>query len=210
MTPLLAAFAVALAALGAVSILSGAKALRRARPVGFGLRTLGGLLLLSLGGLTGAIGTGLHGYRALTHEVLAARIDVRPIAEQRFEATVHIPDRPDSTYELVGDQIYIDARILKWKPLVNVLGLHTAYDLDRIAGRYEDVDQELEAERTVYSLTEERWVDLFELRRRFAVLAPVLDAEYGSGTFVSVSRPAQLEVRVSTTGLLVREVGAGR
>jgi len=210
MAPLLAVLVVTLAALGAGSILAGVKALRRARPVGFGLRTLGGLLLFSLGGLVAAIGAGLHGYRALTREVVAARIDVRPIGERRFQATVHIPDRPDATYELVGDQIYVDARILKWKPLVNVLGLHTAYDLDRIAGRYEDIDQELDAGRTVYSLTGERWVDLFDLRRRFAVLSPFLDAEYGSGTFVSVRRPAELEVLVSTSGLLVREVEAGR
>ncbi len=210
MAPLLTVLVVALAALGAGSILAGVKALRRAKPVGFGLRTLGGLLLLSLGGLVATIGAGLHGYRALTREVLAARIDVRPLGEQRFQATVHIPDRPDATYELAGDQIYVDARILKWKPLVNVLGLHTAYDLDRIAGRYGNIDQEIDAERTVYSLTGERWVDLFDLRRRFAALSPFLDAEYGSGTFVSVRQPAQLEVLVSTSGLLVREVEAGR
>ena len=40
------------------------------------------------------------------------------------------------------------------------------------------------------------------------LFAPLVDAEYGSGTFVSVTRPAELEVRVSTTGLLMREVAA--
>ena len=48
-------------------------------------------------------------------------------------------------------------------------------------------------------------MDLFGLRRRYAFLAPLLDAEYGSGTFVPVTRPAAFEVRVSTTGLLIRE-----
>jgi len=36
------------------------------------------------------------------------------------------------------------------------------------------------------------------------VLAPLVDAEYGSATFVAAGRPAQFEVRVSTTGLLIR------
>jgi len=36
------------------------------------------------------------------------------------------------------------------------------------------------------------------------VLAPLVDATYGSGTFISVARPAQYEVRVSTSGLLIR------
>ena len=34
--------------------------------------------------------------------------------------------------------------------------------------------------------------------------APLLDAEYGSGTFQSADRPGTFEVRVSTTGLLIR------
>ena len=35
--------------------------------------------------------------------------------------------------------------------------------------------------------------------------APLLDAEYGSASYVAVTRPADLEVRVSTSGLLIRE-----
>jgi hypothetical protein len=53
---------------------------------------------------------------------------------------------------------------------------------------------------------------MFTLRRRWAAFAPLLDTEYGSGTFVTADRPDSLEVLVSTTGLLVRRVGtdAGR
>jgi hypothetical protein len=94
---------------------------------------------------------------------------------------------------------------LKWNPMANVLGLHTAYELDRVAGRYDDMAQERSRNRTVYSLVQDKPVDLFGIRRRYAFLAPLLDAEYGSGTFVPVTRPAEFEVRVSTTGLLIRE-----
>ena len=48
-------------------------------------------------------------------------------------------------------------------------------------------------------------MDLFGLRRRYAFLAPLLDAEYGSATFMPATRPIELELRVSTTGLLMRE-----
>jgi hypothetical protein len=51
-----------------------------------------------------------------------------------------------------------------------------------------------------------RSVDAFALRRRFAWLAALVDAEYGSATFIGAAHPAAYEVRVSTTGLLVREV----
>ena len=194
-----------LGALGGIFILAGLVALRRARPLRFALRTLAGLLLLSLGALAGAIGVGMSGYRALTREEVAARIVVRPAGPQRFAATFIVSDRPEMTYELAGDGIYVDAHILKWKPMANVLGLHTAYELDRVGGRYDDIARERSANRTLYSLVQDRPVDLFGLRRRYGFLAPLLDAEYGSGTFVPVRRRAEFEVRVSTTGLLIRE-----
>ena len=197
--------AVTLGALGAILILAGIVALIRARPLRFALQTLAGLLLLSLGGLAGTIAIGIQGYLALTREDVAARLFVRPQGPQRFAATVRFPDGREATFELAGDEIYVDAHILKWKPLANVLGLHTAYELDRVAGRYHAIEEERSAVRTVYALGQDRPVDLFGLRRRYAFLAPLLDAEYGSATFMPVAQPAELEVRVSTTGLLMRE-----
>ncbi len=192
--------------LGIILLFSGLMALLRLRPLRFAFRTVLGLLLLSLGALAGGIGIGMRGYRALTREDVAARVAVRPIGPQRFEATFHVPDRPEMTFELAGDQIYVDAHILKWTPMANVLGLHTAYELDRVAGRYDDIAQERAAQRTIFPLGEEKAVDLFGLRRRYTALAPLLDAEYGSGTFVPVKRRAAFEIRISTTGLLIREV----
>jgi hypothetical protein len=198
--------AIALGALGAVLVLAGVVALLRARPLRFALRTLAGLVLLALGSLTGAVAIGTQGYRALTREDLAARLSVRPAGPQRFVAFVRLPDGRAATYDVAGDEIYVDAHILKWRPIANLFGLHTAYELDRLAGRYRSLEEERSAERTVYSLGRDRPLDLFALRRRHAFLGALVDAEYGSATFVPVTRPAELEVRVSTTGLLVREV----
>ena len=200
--------AVVLAVPGGLLVLAGLVALRRRRPFRFVVRTLLGLLMLAVGGLLAAIGVGLNGYRALTREEVAARVTVQPLNEpQRFSATFHITGRPEAIhYELAGDALYVDAHVLKWKPAANMIGLHTAYELDRVAGRYDDIERERAAVRTVYSLAPERRIDLFGLRQRFAFLSPLLDAEYGSGTFVSVTEPAELEVRVSTTGLLIRPV----
>lgn len=193
--------------LGGLLVIAGLVALRRGRPFRFVVRTVLGVVLLAMGTLSGAIGIGMQGYRALTREDLAARIVVQPIGPQLFSATVHIPGRAEASYyELAGDAVYVDAHILKWKPMVNVLGLHTAYELDRISGRYDDVERERAARRTVHSLTPDRWVDLFALRTRYAALAPLLDAEYGSGTFARVTAPAEFHVLVSTTGLLIRPV----
>jgi hypothetical protein len=194
----------AFAILGGFSLIFALVALVKRRPWRFMWRTLVGIALVSLGGLLISIGFGLYGYRALTREEVAAHVAVRPIGPQRFEARFVIPDRPEATYEISGDAIYVDAHVLKWTPLANVFGLHTAYELDRVAGRYDDITQEKSAERTVHSLAADKRVDLFNLRRRYAFLAPLVDAEYGSGSFVPVTEPATFEVRVSTTGLLIR------
>lgn len=159
-----------------------------------------------LAGLVGgAVFAGMQGYRALTHEELAGFLYVTPTGPQRFSATLRFPDGKEARYDLAGDEVYVDARIIKWKPMANIVGLHTAYELDRIAGRYRAIDDERSKPRTVHELGRTRPVDLFGLRKRFDFLGEVYDAEYGSGTFVPVSKPAALELRVSTTGLLIRE-----
>lgn len=203
-SPLFIAAAV-LGTVGVVLVVLGIAALLRLRPLRFALRTLLGLLLLALGALSGTIAVGIQGYRALTREDLAARIVVKPAGPQRFTATFRFPDGREATYELAGDEIYVDAHILKWHPYANWAGLHTAYELDRVTGRYHAIGDERAAQRTVHALHRDRPVDLFALRRRYTFLAPLLDAEYGSATFVAVTRPAELELRVSTTGLLMRE-----
>jgi hypothetical protein len=87
-----------------------------------------------------------------------------------------------------------------------VLGYHTQYELDRMAGRYVDIEDERTMSRTVHSLKTDKALDLFDLARRHAWLRFLVDTEYGSATYIEVTRPARFEVRVSTTGLLVREI----
>jgi hypothetical protein len=194
---------------GLIVVLLGFVRLFQRRPFAFVIRLLLGSTLALAGILAGALVLGVHGYHALTQEVVAARITVTPRGEQRFDATVRFAGGGEARYALAGDEIYVDAHILKWTPAGNLLGLHTAYELDRIAGRYREIEQERSALRTVYPLGVERPVDLFDLRRRHAWLAPLFDAEYGSATFVPADHPAELELRVSTSGLLIREIPRG-
>ena len=207
MTPAFLVVAGILAALGALLLVAGVVALIRARFLAFGLRLLLGLVLVFLGATLGALSLGMQGYRALTREQVAARLVVEPRGAQRFAAKVVFPDGREAAFDLAGDEIYVDAHILKWKPLANLLGVHTAYELGRVAGRYRDIAQERSAPRTIYSLGRDREVDLFDLRLRHPFLAPLVDAEYGSASFVPVTQPSELELRVSTTGLLIRPVG---
>lgn len=194
-----------LALLGVFLMLAGIVALLRLRLIGALTKLLAGALLFTVGLLFGTLALGVYGFRALTNEVVAARIEIQPLGSQRFSARFHFADGGTVRYELAGDEIYVDAQILKWTPWANLLGLHTGYSLDRIAGRYRDVAQERSAPRTVFNLAPERAVDLFALRRKFAQLAQLFDAEYGSASFVPADSARTLELRVSTSGLLIRD-----
>lgn len=167
---------------------------------------LAAALFLTLAALCGTISVGIRGYRALTQEVLAATIQTDPLGNRHFRATVTLADGSLHMFELAGDAVYVDAHILKWRPVVTLLGLHTAYELDRIAGRYQALGDEQARERTVYSIARAKPIDMFDLARRYSLLRPLVDAEYGSATFINVTEPATFEVRVSTTGLLVRGI----
>lgn len=182
-------------------------AFRRRRFLGGTAGTLLAFLLLSIAALFLVISIATQGYRALTREVVAATVTVRPVGEQRFEAHFTFPDGRDTTYVLAGDQLYVDAHVLKWTPLANFFGLHTGYELDRVGGRYVELESERFRERTIHSLKPEKPLDMFSLRQRFSFFAPFLDAEYGSGTFVAADTLSRYEIRVSTTGLLVRPAG---
>ena len=186
----------------------GAWAVRAARErhwLGGTIRGLVALLLLALAALAATLTVGLHGYRALSFEEVAATVRTEPVAPQRFRATITLPDHRLAMYELAGDAFYVDAHVLKWHPLASLLGLRTVYELDRVAGRYNDVADERAKPHTAYALARSKPVDLFFIARR-QLLGPLVDAGYGSATFVAATRPATFEVRVSTTGLLARRV----
>lgn len=195
------------AVIGVILLAAAIAALRRRRPVRLSARLLLALMCFAAGAACGAIALGVKGYRALTHEEIAAVVRIEPLGSQRFLAQFRFPDGSEATYTLAGDELYVDAHILKWQPWANVLGLDTAYELDRVTGRYHDLVQEQQQPRTVFSLAPERRVNLFSLRQRYALLSPLLDAEYGSATFAAADGPAQYEVRVSTSGLLIRKLG---
>lgn len=190
--------------LGGLFIFTGVASVRRRKFVRFSLHSVLALVCLLSGGPFLTLHLSLQGYRALTREDLAATIQAEPTGPSKFRVTVHIPGRQPEQFQLAGDEIYIDAHILKWKPWANLFGLHTVYTLDRLAGRYQAIEDERVKPHTVYTLGGTRAVDLFSLRRRFAWLESVMDAEYGSAAFFPTRDPVSLELRVSTTGLLLR------
>ncbi|HEY6091005.1 MAG TPA: hypothetical protein VIV83_03365 [Gemmatimonadales bacterium] len=192
----------------ALAAFYGAGSARRKRHhLSFAFALLVGLLLLSLTTLFATITVGISGYRAFTAEQVAATIKTEPIGPHHFRATVILADSSLHMFDLAGDAVYVDAHVLKWRPVGTLLGLQTAYELDRIAGRYQELGDEQSQPRTVFSLATKKRFDAFDLATRYWVLRPLVDAQYGSATFFGATPErggGTYEVRVSTSGLLVR------
>lgn len=204
--PILAAVALGFAAASIVLLVLAARTFRARRWVGAAGSTTVGALFASLAALAATLGISTQGYRALTSEEVAMTVTTVPTGPHAFQAYVEFPDGRDTTLAVSGDQVLVDARILKWRYVGNLLGLHTQYELDRLSGRYVDIENERTLARSVHALRPEKPLDLYDLVQRYTFLAFLVDAEYGSATYIEVERPARFEVSVSTTGLLVREI----
>ena len=199
-------FAIIFLVFSSVSIVAGILSLRRRRFSGASIGLLTGLLFLSLSALFESVTISMWGYRALTYEEVAARVKIEPLGPEKFTAHFQFPDGRTATFLLAGNEFYVDSHILKWKPIANFVGLHTVYELDRVAGRYTRLEDEQSKPRTVFSLGRSKPFDLFNLRTRYSFLKPLVDAQYGSATFIPAKDVTEWEIRVSTTGLLVRKV----
>jgi hypothetical protein len=166
-----------------------------------------GLLLLAIAAVTFVVSLNLHTYARLTHEQPVAEIVFEGRGPQHYRATLtQMPGGEMQMFVLAGDEWQLDARVLKWKGWANLLGLDAQYRLERVGGRYQDIDQERNDERTVYALSENPGVDLWKLSTEYPRWLPFVDAVYGSATYLPMADGARYEVTIGQSGLIARPI----
>lgn len=180
--------------------------IRRRRPVRATGSLAGGLVATVLGGASILLAFSYYGYGRLIDEQVVGKIEFSQSAPGEFTARLMIDGEPDRLLELRGDEWQIDARVVLWKPPVTLLGLDPIYQLDRLSGRYSDIDDEMKEQRTVYALTEELTLDVWRVARQFPRLVPGVDAYYGTATYVPMADGARFEVTLSRDALIARPV----
>jgi hypothetical protein len=189
--------------LGIILFIMGIQRIWRRRIVAGSLEGLVGLLLLAVAALMVVISINLYTYDRLTHESKAAEISFQEIGPQHFGTLLKLKNKTQ-ILDLRGDDWQIDARVLKWRGMAVLLGFDTLYRLDRLSGRYRNIDQERTATRTVYSLSEGKGLDLWLMAKKYKRWIPWVDALYGSATYMPMVDDASYTVFVSLTGLLAR------
>ena len=162
------------------------------------------LFLLAAG--AALVSVNLRTYQRLTAEQPAGTLQFTRLGYHQFNGVFTFPSGERTDFELRGDEWQIDARLLKWRGLANLLGFDTAYRLDRISGRYTSIDDERSLPRTVYALNQPERVDLWALAHRYRSLVPWIDALYGSATYLPMADGARYAISVSQSGLIARPV----
>jgi len=194
----------ACALVGLLFLIASARRLRRRRVGACVFHGVSSLAFFLAAAAVTLLGLDLLTYDRLTHEQSALRATFARAAEQQFNATLTYPSGETRGYVLRGDEWQIDARVLKWRGIANVLSFDTAYRLERISGRYSDVERERTAPRTVYALHPTERFDAWALLRTWHEYVPWADALYGSATYVPMADGAAYEVTVSQSGLVAR------
>jgi hypothetical protein len=199
------AIVVVLAIFGVLLLALACQRLFRARFIAAGTSALMGITLLAVAAVAFIISLNLHTYARLTHEEPVAEIVFESRGPQNYRATLtQVPSGQMQMFVLAGDEWQLDARVLKWKGWANLLGLDAQYRLERVAGRYRDLQQERRKERTVYGLSENPGVDLWKLSSDYPQWLPFVDAVYGSATYLPMADGARYEVRITQSGLIAR------
>jgi len=183
--------------------------LKRKRIMSSILWSTQGALVFSIFIVVLLVYSNLHTYQRLTYEAHIADVHVRQLEVQKYQLSVSSSEQEKTQfyYILQGDQWQLDARILKWKGWANLIGLDSYYQLDRLSGRYDDVEQARLMLPTIHDLTpESRGVNLWELKKLFQAKLSFVDALFGQGVFMPMTDGAHFRVSIGQSGLLVRPV----
>jgi hypothetical protein len=125
---------------GAALLLAGLGHYVRGRPTRGTAHFFAGVPLTVLGLAATLLGFNTQTFARLTHEGPVAEVKVNTLDKSKslYRVTVIRLDGPKVTQACTvqGDEWDIGARVQKWKPWANVLGLDTTYTLDQITNRY--------------------------------------------------------------------------
>jgi hypothetical protein len=183
----------------------GLRSLWRARFWSAGATLLTSAIVLGCAAVVFVVASNLYTYSRLVYEAPVADLIFKATGPQRYQVTlIRVPSGQMQVFAITGDEWQLDARVLKWRGWVTLLGLDAQYRLERLSGRYVDIDQERTAPRSVFRLNETPATDFLTWSIDHPRWVPFVDAVYGSATFLPMADGARYRVSLSQSGMLAR------
>ncbi|MEM7766967.1 MAG: hypothetical protein AAF253_05700 [Pseudomonadota bacterium] len=189
----------------------------------FGFKPLSGVARLFFGagfmGLAGVValaGLNLQTYKRLTYE--------RPVAQITFNATetpnvytasiILEGDEGPLTGEdfallqqVEGDEWTLGARVIKFKPLSNMLGYDSVYKLDRFTVGFEQ-DVGVDVRKSIIPLSDEPGLNVRELAKEQGGRFGLYDASYGSAVYNPMGDGLAYDIYMTQDALIARSANA--
>ena len=138
-------------------------------------------------------------YTNLTKEGLVASVSFDAVPQKQKEYIAHLYDAENSKigdFTIYGDQWRIDAKFIKMKYWAVALGADSKYTLNRIEGRYKDIQEANTLQKKAYQIESSSLVDNFSF---------FMDVTYGSSVYKDIRLKTKYKILKSLTGLLIRE-----
>lgn len=161
------------------------------------------LLALSLLWLTLLVQT----YLSLTSDIKVARVHATPVANSDHLMSVDLTlydqnghQTSEETYVINGDEWMLQGDIIKFPTWLNILGLHSGYKVTRLEGRFDSPNLESTSKHIVTQLNGGD-DNFFQTVQQQAWTSPIVQAAYGSSTFVPADNNKTYDVYVSQIGL---------
>ncbi len=193
--------------IGLMLLFAGLGRIMKLKPASGAARLFFGVGFLGLAGVVAFAGLNLQTYKRLTHEREVVTISFEATGEPAtFEATMIYPGGSVEKYRLRGDEWDLNARVIKFKPMSNMLGYDSVYKLDRIYGRYENVAR---ADETMgVQLSPNPGLDVRAMAREYGGRFGVRDASYGSGVYNPMADGLSYRVFITQDALIARSANS--
>lgn len=143
-----------------------------------------------------------HIYSRFSYEKPIASIYFEKDREKVFNAYLSIGDEQPQEYKILGDQWRLDAQFIKLKPWANIFGLDALYHLERFEGRYKKIKEQNSFSTLAHDLSKNNTYNIPEFLTEYNFL---IDAEYGSSTYLSINESLLYVVYQTQSGIIVRQ-----
>ena len=148
----------------------------------------------------------IYTYKRFTNEKPIAKLNFTAIQIQEFDATILLDDECDKKiYRLYGDEWRIDAQFLKWKSWTTLFGLDAMYRIDRLSGRYINIDDENTKQHIAHNLKPSSTLNLSKIAERYDNKFPPVDTVYGSSAYEKMEPNIQFTVYRTQSGIFIRK-----
>jgi hypothetical protein len=152
------------------------------------------------------VSSNLFTYQRLSSEKPIAQLTFTAVNQQEFDATLRLGNFcEENVYRIYGDEWRIDTQFLKWKSWATLFGFDAMYRIDRLSGRYTNIEDENNKNHSAHDLKTQSTIDLAQIANKYKNKFPPVDTIYGSSAYKTMKPNKLYTVSVTQSGILIRE-----